>query len=625
MDRVFLEYYEEELTHIRALASEFADMHPAVARNLSLDTVPCPDPYIERLLDGVAFLAARTRLKVDAERSRFSRAILDVLYPDLISPAPATAMAVLKPGQQVQTMITGHVVKRGTRLLSSLQPGLSTRCTFTTAQDVTLWPIKIASVGYFQDRNALAVAGIAATGGMPAEAAFRVTVAPSGKAKLNELSFDQLDLHFAGRAKAPLLFDAIFGGCTAMGARVESKSNPPLARLPLPEMVGIGDAEALMPRTRSTFEGYRLLREYFVMPERFHFARVRGLRPIVRQCEAGLEIVFLFKRPVPELSDTTAADFELFATPIINLFERDCNVMELDSRKTRQALYADRTRPRDFEIYRVTHVEDADSDGPDAEIPALFSLEQNRGSGWVYSTERRPRRATEDERRHGMTRTSYSGDDVFLAISRPPGTTANRPLKRIDITALCTNRDLPILDDTPTLTPESGDPIESVKLLGALRPPQAAIPAALPAGAEGESRADDLAWRLVAQLSLNFLSLATEGRGADPLHALLDLYADRGDPGLARHIRSIVRVESRAVVERLAIEGPMCFGRGLEVTLHVDQSVLAGQSTLLLSALLARLFARHSGINGFVRTRTRLLQRQEDVPWPMTPGNRYLI
>jgi type VI secretion system protein ImpG len=57
----------------------------------------------------------------------------------------------------------------------------------------------------------------------------------------------------------------------------------------------------------------------------------------------------------------------------------------------------------------------------------------------------------------------------------------------------------------------------------------------------------------------------------------------------------------------------------------VDQSVLAGGSSLLLSALLSRLFARYVGINGFVRTRTRLLQRQEDVPWPMTPGQRYLI
>lgn len=624
MDRVFLEYYEEELTHIRGLAAEFADMHPAIARNLSLDTAPCPDPYVERLLDGVAFLAARTRLKVDAERSRFSRSILDVLYPDLVTPAPAMAMAVLKPGQQVQTMANGHTVKRHTRLVSSLKPGLSTRCSYTTCQDVALWPVEIASVAYLQDRNALAAAGVGSVGGERGEAALRLTLARTGKGLLGELSLDELSLHFAGRGKAHLLFDAIYGACTAVGARVEGNASR-LTPLPLPGMAGIDDAEALLPRTRPTFEGYRLLREYFLMPERFYFARIRGLRPIIRQCNAGLEIVFLLRRPAPELADLKPSDFELFAVPIVNLFERECNVIDLDPRKTRQVLHADRTRPRDFEIYRVIRVEDADAEGSDAELPALFSLGQNRGSGWVYSIERRPRRATEDERREGITRTSYAGDDVFLAISRPSGAYSGKELKRIDVVAFCTNRDLPILDDTPTLTLESGDPVEAVKLLGAIHPPQPAIAAALPTSAADESRADELAWRLVAQLSLNFLSLAQEGRGAAPLHALIDLYADRGDPTLARLARSIVRVESQAVIERLAIEGPMCFGRGTEISLHVDQSVLAGQSALLLSALLARLFARHSGINGFVRTRTRLLQRQEDVLWPMTPGNRHLI
>lgn len=623
MDRVFLEYYEEELTHIRDLAVEFADMHPAVARNLSLDTVPCADPYVERLLDGVAFLAARTRLKVDAERSRFSRAILDVLYPDLVTPAPATVMAVLTPGQQVQTMVEGHTVPRNTRLVSALQPGLSTRCTFTTVQDVTLWPIEITSVAYFQDRSGLATAGISLEG-TKAEAALRITIGRSGKGLLSELALDRLDFHFASRIKAPLVFDAIFGACMAIGARLDG-GDARLQRLPEPEMVGISDAEALMPRTRETFEGYRLLREYFIMPERFHYVRVRGLQPVVRNCTGGLDIIFLLNRPAPELAELVPADLALFATPLINLFERDCNVIELDNRRTRQILHADRTRPRDFEIYRVLRAEDADAEGPDAEIPALFSLGQNNGSGWVYSTERRPRRATEDERREGVTRTSYTGDDVFLAISRPAGSETTRPLRRLEVVALCTNRDLPILDDTPMLTLESGDPVERVRLLGALRPPQPSIPATLPAGAEGESRADELIWRLVSQLSLNFLSLAQEGRGADPLHALLDLYADRGDPANARNVRSITKVESRPVVERLPIPGPMCFGRGIEITLHVDQSVLAGQSTLLLSALLARLFARHSGINGFVRTKTRLLQRQEEVLWPMTPGNRHLI
>jgi type VI secretion system protein ImpG len=625
MDRVFLEYYEEELLHIRAMATEFAEMHPAVARNLSLDTVPSPDPYVERLLEGVAYLAARTRLKVDAERSRFARSVLDVLYPDLVAPTPAVAIAVLKPGKQVQTMAGGHLVKRGTQLLSSLRPGLSTRCTFTTVQDVTLWPVEISGVSYIQDQSALAAAGLPAKTGV--EAALRIGIARSGKGMLSELSIDQLDLHFGGRVKAPLLFDAIFGSCEAVVARAEGQEGQGngLETLSGPHMIGIADSEAMMPRTRSTFEGYRLLREYFVMPERFHFARVRGLRQAVRRCQSGLEIFFLLKRPAPELADVATGDLELFATPIVNLFERECNVVEIDPRRTRQVLHADRTRPRDFEIYRPIRVENADTDGPEAEIPALFGLRQNRGSGIVYSLERRPRRPTEDERRQGTTRTSYVGDDVFLSISRPAGTRNAALPKRLDVVALCTNRDLPILDDNPTLSPDSGDPVDGVKLLGALRPPQPASAPRLPTGPDAESRADDLAWRLVSQLSLNFLALASEGRGADALKALLDLYADRGDPALARHVRSIETMESRPVVERLEIAGPMCFGRGTEITLHVDDSVLAGHSTLLLSALLSRLFARHAGINGFVRTRTRLLRRQEVVPWPMTPGNRYLI
>lgn len=222
MDRVFLDYYEEELGHIRGLAAEFADMHPTVARNLSLDTVPCPDPYVERLLEGVAFLAARTRLKVDAEGARFARAVIEALYPDLVAPAPAVGIVTLTPGQQVQTMPDGHVVRRGTRLVSALRPGLSTRCSFTSVQDVTLWPVEIAGIDHLQDRSALAAAGIGRLGGVAGESGLRILVGRVGKGALADLGLDRLDLHFAGRA--PALFDAIFGASVAAGARPEGRS-----------------------------------------------------------------------------------------------------------------------------------------------------------------------------------------------------------------------------------------------------------------------------------------------------------------------------------------------------------------------------------------------------------------
>jgi type VI secretion system protein ImpG len=621
MDRNFMAYYEDELAHIRELATEFAAIHPTVARNLSLDAVPCPDPYVERLLEGVAYLAARTRLKVDAESSRYVRNLLDELYPDLVCPAPAMTMAVLHPGPQVQTMLDGHRVQRGTRFVAAYREGISTRATYTSTQEVALWPIALDKAEYLQDRGAMNAAGLDRP---EAEAAIRLTLSRVGPGSLAELSLDRLDLWFVGGSRGGVIFDAVFGHGSAAIARSAKGSAHPLTG---PSLVGVTDREGLLPRVRPSFEGYRLMREYFLMPDRFHFLRLDGLNPALRACTQGsCEVVIYLDAARPEISDIAAKDFRLFVTPLVNLFEKECNVIDIDGRSAAHVVHADRTRPRDFEIYRLTNVEDADSDGPEALVEPLYSVGQHRGSGLVYTTERRPRRPGEDEIRRGQTRTNYTGDDLFLSVARPADVTVTKALRRLDIRALCTNRDLPILDDSPKLSLETGDPVGRVELLSPFRRPRGSVASALPnIVSGGESQLDDLAWRLVAQLSLNHLSLAEPGLEAEPLRAMLDLYAGRGDPALSRHARSITRVRSRQVVERLGIPGPICFGHGIEVTLDVDETTMTGASTLLLSALLNQLFARHAAINSFVRTKTHLMQRQEDVSWPMSPGNRALI
>ena len=621
MDRNFMAYYEDELAHIRELATEFAAIHPTVARNLSLDAVPCPDPYVERLLEGVAYLAARTRLKVDAESSRYVRNLLDELYPDLVCPAPAMTMAVLHPGPQVQTMLDGHRVQRGTRFVAAYREGISTRATYTSTQEVALWPIALDKAEYLQDRGAMNAAGLDRP---EAEAAIRLSLSRVGPGSLAELSLDRLDLWFVGGSRGGVIFDAVFGHGSAAIARSAKGSAHPLTG---PSLVGVTDREGLLPRVRPSFEGYRLMREYFLMPDRFHFLRLDGLNPALRACTQGsCEVVIYLDAARPEISDIAAKDFRLFVTPLVNLFEKECNVIDIDGRSAAHVVHADRTRPRDFEIYRLTNVEDADSDGPEALVEPLYSVGQHRGSGLVYTTERRPRRPGEDEIRRGQTRTNYAGDDLFLSVARPADVTVTKALRRLDIRALCTNRDLPILDDSPKLSLETGDPVGRVELLSPFRRPRGSVASALPnIVSGGESQLDDLAWRLVAQLSLNHLSLAEPGLEAEPLRAMLDLYAGRGDPALSRHARSITRVRSRQVVERLGIPGPICFGHGIEVTLDVDETTMTGASTLLLSALLNQLFARHAAINSFVRTKTHLMQRQEDVSWPMSPGNRALI
>lgn len=622
MDRAFLAYYEEELSHIRDLAGEFAAIHPNVARNLSLESTPCPDPYVERLLEGVAYLGARTRLKVDGEASRYVVNLLDTLYPDLAGPGPAMSIAQLAPGPQVDGMLDGHTVKRGTRLVAGLRDGLATRATYTTRQDVQLWPVAISGIDYLQDPGAISAAGAKATG---AEAGLRFELSRTGPGTLSELSLDVLDLYFGASGKAAGIFDAIFGSSIQVLVR-PAGSKAQFEPIAPPKMIGIRDDEALSPRVRHAFEGYRLLREYFLMPERFHFLRLSGLsHAIAAATEGPIEILVLLNRDHPDLNTLKARDFQLFATPLINLFERECNLVELDAQKSAHLVHADRTRPRDYEVFRIIRVEDADTTGPQARVSPLYSVEQRGGSGYVYSVERRPRRPGDDEIRHGQTRTSYTGDDTYVSVAKPPNSKATTPLKRLDIRALCTNRDLPILDDNPELTLETGDPVGDVTLFAPFRRPRPSLRASLPQGSGGDRKLDDLTWRWVSQLSLNHISLATTGKDSEPLRALINLYADRGDPTLERHGRSITAVHARPIIERLQLAGPLSFGRGIEVTLDVDETLLSGHANLLLSALLSQLFARHVGINSFVRTQTRLAQKQQEVAWPITPGKRPAI
>jgi len=65
MDPRLLKYYNRELQHLREVGGEFASEFPKIAGRLSLDSFECADPYVERLLEGFAFLAARVQLRID--------------------------------------------------------------------------------------------------------------------------------------------------------------------------------------------------------------------------------------------------------------------------------------------------------------------------------------------------------------------------------------------------------------------------------------------------------------------------------------------------------------------------------------------------------------------------------
>src|SRR3954453_18468426 len=99
MDPRLLKYYDTELRHIRELGGEFAREFPKIAGRLSLDSFECADPYVERLLEGFAFLAARVQLKIDAEFPSFTQHMLELLYPGYLAPTPSMTLVQLRPSK----------------------------------------------------------------------------------------------------------------------------------------------------------------------------------------------------------------------------------------------------------------------------------------------------------------------------------------------------------------------------------------------------------------------------------------------------------------------------------------------------------------------------------------------
>jgi type VI secretion system protein ImpG len=115
---------------------------------------------------------------------------------------------------------------------------------------------------------------------------------------------------------------------------------------------------------------------------------------------------------------------------------------------------------------------------------------------------------------------------------------------------------------------------------------------------------------------------ATGREGATALRDLLELYATSADISAKRQIEGIRAVNVGRVVRRVATRGPLAFGRGLEITVEVDELPFEGASAFLLGAVLDQYFARYVSINSMTETVLRSQTRGEINRWTPHWGAR---
>ncbi|WP_141696433.1 type VI secretion system baseplate subunit TssF, partial [Xanthomonas cerealis] len=156
MDPRLLHHYSRELQHVREMGAEFARDYPKVAGRLGMSGIECADPYVERLLEGFAFMAARVQLELEAQQPVFAQHLMEMLYPHFLAPVPSMAVVQLQPEEGEGIGPGGHALARGTALRSLIGHGDRTACEYRTAHALTLWPLRLLDAGYLASPAALA-------------------------------------------------------------------------------------------------------------------------------------------------------------------------------------------------------------------------------------------------------------------------------------------------------------------------------------------------------------------------------------------------------------------------------------------------------------------------------------
>ncbi len=625
MDERLIGYYNTELRHLRETAAEFGREFPKIAGRLALGRDAkeiCPDPYVERLLEGVAFLAARVHLKLDAEFPRFTQALFETVYPHYLSPTPSMAIVRFAPDESETALAEGIPVPRGTSLRSLLGKGDRTACTFQTAHEVRLLPLRVAEVRYFtRDLGKLNLPS-----DLDARAAFRVRLQTFGGMPVKSVKADPLVFYIRGTEDVPgQVYEQVFARKTALVIQTPARRGHTLAVRPTSSIrrVGFAADEGLLPSSPHGFEGYRLLREYFSFPQRFLFFKVTNFADALGRCDGDmLDLVLVLGGQETRLEGRVDDEtLELFCTPAINLTRKTLDPIPLSTRTSEFHVVPERNRPLDFEVFDIQSVA-----GVGASItervpfhPFYLARDVEATGSAFYTITRSPRVLSEKEKRFGP-RSTYAGSDVFLSLVDANSAPFRSDLRHLEVTALCTNRHLPKqmsvgVADRDFDIIQGSFPIVSVKCCTGPTAPR-------PSLVEGR-----FAWRLVSHLALNYLSLwdAQDTGDATALRDILRLYIQPNDDELQRQIEGVYSVRTRPVIRRVTTPGPIAFARGLEIHVTFDEQKYEGVGVCVLGAVLEQFFARYVSINSFTETIISTQQRKEIMRWPAQMGRRPII
>lgn len=605
---VLEKYFRNELEYLRELGKQLSLEKPHLANFLSEKS---SDPDVERLLEGFAFLTGNLRAKIEDEFPEFTHSMINMLWPNYLRPTPSMTIVEFLPDDKVGKL--QDKVEEGTYLLS--KPISTTyinqdneviddgemRCTFQTCRDIWLNPFSIEEITS-TNNNEKAI----------------IEIHFSSE---SELSFDILDLN---KLRFYLSGDEYSSHQLYLWLSYYLQSAKLVVNdtvYPIPGInftpVGFKREDAILPYPKHTNSGYRVLQEYFCFPESFLFFDVTGFHTLpVGVKSKTFSLQLSFSLPLPVDVNIRTSTLRLHCVPAINLFKHDSENIRLDGTKTEYIVKGSHQHPDWYEIFSIDKV----SSFVHKEETALSK--RNNSGDRIYEPFESFRHQIEYMK--GRTALYYrvrtkdalfhSGFDHYLSFVRGDEIQLLSSNECVAIDLTCTNRDLPTQLKVGDICISTEQHPSSTQFRNITRPSLPLHP----------TLDGTLAWKLISNSSLNYLSLLD----IEPLKEILKTYdlpawhSRRSARISQKKLDSIVSIET-VPIDRL-FKGISI--RGLESTLRIKQSGFTSEGDMFLfGSVLSQFFTLYASVNSFHKLKIINVDNQEVYEWPIQIGQHALM
>ncbi len=608
-------YFEREYNFLQTSGEEFSKKHPTLGSRLHLSERERKDPFVERLYEGFAFLAGRIHERLDDEFPEVAGGILEILFPHLLKTFPSCAImqaniksgaltepVIIPKGSEIQTQTGKYRVKYkvqsgsggGSRLTEKDEPA---EFIFRTTQNIIVRPIKLS--------------GIAVEETLQGNSSLILKLQLDRNVDYNTLKMDSFRIYLQGSSSVKYnLHFYLTKYITSISVReaVDNKSvfkNIENIKIGVPELSTDieynGDDYSILPYSKQSFKGFRILQEYFAFPEKFFFIDIYGLNKFNATGDSRqIEIKLNFSKKILRENLPDVKNFALNCAPIVNLFSRPTEEVSVTQRLPEYYVIPDLYRRKSREIYSVDKVSGISENRveqykyiPITAHDILDTSNPEYNFKRFYSIVRKPLQSDMSE--------------TFIRLFGPSMEEEIFPKETLSIEATLSNGFL------PSAYLEVGSIKEPLDFPPGIEASNITVPVEVLESPEKQN----YLWSLIAHLSVSFSTLAE----TDTFKSILNLYnwAKAHNHPNKKRIESIKKIHKPKLINKIMNQSLI---RGIEFHIEVDAKEFEnGEGEInLMGMVLNSFLSQYVTLNAYVFLKITESGTSVNYTWNPTVG-----